>query len=85
MMEIAVWIMAASLFLLAICACAYVGLRISDEIRFRKALDGVDHQENGSIVISRRQIGPGKQMRGSYQRNKAQEWLRMKTDGGGGR
>ena len=81
--EIAVWIMAGSLFLLAMCALAYVILRISDEMRFRHALEGIESRENGSIVLSRRQYDRSKQgKRGNYRRDKAQEWLDSRTGGG---
>jgi hypothetical protein len=74
--EIAVWIMAGSLFVLAVCAAAYVILRISDEMRFRHALDGIESQENGAIVLPRRQIKKGRQGRtDNYRRIRAQEWL----------
>ena len=79
--EIALWIMAGSLLALAGCALAYVALRISDELRFRRALDGVEHRENGSIVISRREIRKTKPGRsGNYRRIRAQEWIDKRTE-----
>lgn len=81
--EIAVWIMAFSLFVLAMCALAYVVLRVSDEIRFRHALDGIERQENGAIVLPRRQYKQTKRGRtGNYRQIRAKEWLDSRTGGG---
>lgn len=82
MIGIALWIMAGSLFLLAMCALTYVILRVSDEMRFRHALDGIESQENGAIVLSRRQFKQNKQgMTNNYRRIRAQEWLDTRTGG----
>lgn len=81
--EIVVWIMAGSLFVLAMCALAYVILRISDEMRFRHALDGIERQENGAITLSRRQYKQTNHAgRGNYRRDKAQEWLNARIGDG---
>ena len=80
---VAIWIAAGSQFLIAACALTYVILRVSDEIRFRRAVDGVERQDGSAIVIPRRQHKPTKQgRRGNYRRIKAQEWLNARMGGG---
>lgn len=81
---IAVWIMAGSLFLLAVCACVYVGLRVSDEMRFRHALDDMETTPTGQIIIPKRQRRITDSRRGDYKRRKAQEWIDMKSGRKGG-
>lgn len=81
----AIWIMAGSMLLLAVCACAYVWLRISDEIRFRHMLNDLDRTpESGQIVIPKRQRGGSGGRGGDYRRRKAQEWIDMRVGKRGG-
>ena len=76
---IAIWIMAGSQLLMAVGVAAYAALRISDEIRFRRALDGVEKgAESGTIVIPRKQYGKKREAVRSAaygRRKRAQEWI----------
>ena len=71
------WIAAGSLLVIALCAVAYVALRVSDELRFRNALNGIEAApDNGSpIIIPRRTSGRSGRRRGDYKRKKAEEWI----------
>lgn len=74
------WIAAVSLLVIAVCAVAYVTLRISDELRFRNALNGVENApDSGSpIIIPRRSRGPSGRRKGDYKRRKAEAWIDKK-------
>lgn len=82
---VAVWIGAISLLVIAICATAYVALRISDEIRFRKAINVVEQSEGGAIVIPKKVNGRSGRRNSDYRRRKAQEWIDRQINERGGR
>ena len=75
---IVLWVMAGSLVVIALSAAAYVWLRISDEVRFRRALDGVEKgAKRGMISIPTVSNGGGQRVH-ETRRERAEQWLEMK-------
>ena len=75
---IVLWVMAGSLVVIALSAAAYVWLRISDEVRFRHALDGVEKgAKRGMISIPTVSNSSGQRVH-ETRRKRAEEWLEMK-------
>lgn len=76
-MLIVVWIITACAIVNTACNVAGTVLRLSDEYRFRHALDGIERQEDsGQIVIPKRQHKTGHSItRAGYRQRKAAEFI----------
>lgn len=83
---IELWIIAAGCCVTAACAAAMTALRISDELRFRRAINGIERQErpDGAIVIERSTAGgkaAGRNTPERRRRDRAQAFLDAKRGG----
>jgi hypothetical protein len=76
------WIMAVSQAVVAASVAAYTVLRISDELRFRRALEGVEKgAEKGLITIEKARPKQVRDRVGETRRGRAQAWINEQIGG----
>ena len=79
---IVMWIMAVSQAVVAVCVAAYTAMRIGDELRFRRALEGVEKgAEKGLITIEKARYGDGKNRARKARNARAQAWINEQIGG----
>ena len=79
---IVMWVMAVSQIVIAVSAAAYTVLRISDELRFRHALKGVEKgAEKGLITIEKARPKQDRDRVGETRRARAQAWINDQIGG----
>ena len=79
---IVMWVMAVSQVVIAVSVAAYTALRISDELRFRHALEGVEKgAEKGLITIEKARPKQVHDRVGETRRARAQAWINEQIGG----
>lgn len=79
---IVMWVMAVSQVVIAASVAAYAVLRISDELRFRRALEGVEKgAEKGLITIEKARPKQVRDRVGEMRRGRAQAWINEQIGG----
>lgn len=79
---IVMWIMAVSQAVVAVCVAAYTAMRIGDELRFRRALEGVEKgAEKGLITIEKACPGHIHDRAQETRRARAQAWINDQIGG----